>query len=109
MRTETKASLLVLAGATLLGSLPAWGRALYRHGLDPLTVVTWRALFAAGMLLVVLAVLRRDLLVIRARDLPFFAAYGFLAVTLNFMAYFSAVKDTSIAVAVILLYTYRRS
>ena len=39
---EARASLLVLLGATLLGSLPAWGRALYGYGLDPLTVVTWR-------------------------------------------------------------------
>ncbi len=106
MRAETRASLLVLVGATLLGSLPAWGRALYRHGLDPLTVVTWRALIAAGLLLLLLAAVRHDLLAVRLRDLPFFAAYGFLAVTLNFLAYFSAVRYTSIAVAVILLYTY---
>jgi drug/metabolite transporter (DMT)-like permease len=106
MPPEIRASLLVLVGATLLGSLPAWGRALYRHGLDPLAVVTWRALFAAGILLIILAALRRDLLAVRPRDLPFFAAYGFLAVTLNFLAYFSAVKYTTMAVAVILLYTY---
>ncbi len=105
MRAETRAGILVLAGATLLGSLPAWGRALYGYGLDPLTVVTWRALLAAGLLLLALALLRRDLLPVRPRDLPFFVAYGFLAVTLNFLAYFSAVKYTSIAVAVILLYT----
>lgn len=101
-----KASVLVLIGATLLGSLPAWGRAIYRYEPDPLTVVTWRALLAAGLLLFVLAIFRRDLLAVRWRDLPFFAAYAFLAVTLNFLAYFSAVKYTSIAVAVILLYTY---
>ena len=106
MRGETRAGMLVLVGATLLGSLPAWGRAIYRFEPDPLTVVTWRALFAAGILLLALATFRRDLLAVRPRDLPFFAAYGFLAVTLNFLAYFSAVKYTSIAVAVILLYTY---
>jgi drug/metabolite transporter (DMT)-like permease len=103
---QQPASVLVLVGATLLGSLPAWGRAIYRFEPDPLTVVTWRALFAAGLLLLALAALRRDLLAVRPRDLPFFAAYGFLAVTLNFLAYFSAVKYTTIAVAVILLYTY---
>ncbi|HEY7677368.1 MAG TPA: DMT family transporter [Candidatus Methylomirabilis sp.] len=106
MRGDTRASVLVLVGATLLGSLPAWGRAIYRFEPDPLTVVTWRALFAAGLLLLALAGLRRELLGVRPRDLPFFAAYGLLAVTLNFLAYFSAVKYTSIAVAVILLYTY---
>jgi len=103
---DWKPSALVLVGATLLGSLPAWGRALYGYGLDPLTVVAWRALFAAGLLFLLLLILRRDLLAVRPRDLPFFAACGFLAVTLNFLAYFSAVKYTTVAVAVILLYTY---
>lgn len=97
---------LVLAGATLLASLPAWGRGIYRYGLDPLTVVTWRALFAAGLLLLALAAFRRELLPVRPRHLPFFAAYGFLAVTLNFLAYFSAVKYVPVAMAVILLYSY---
>ena len=60
----------------------------------------WRlegALFAAGFLLLAPAALRRDLPVIRPTDLPFFLAYGFLAVTLNFLAYFSSVKYTGIA------------
>ena len=69
MRAETKATFLVLLGATLLGSLPAWGRAIYRYEPQPLTVVTWRALFAAGILSSILACMRRDLLGVRPRDL----------------------------------------
>ncbi|MBI4736309.1 MAG: DMT family transporter [candidate division NC10 bacterium] len=103
---ETRAVLAVLTGATLLGSLGAWGRAIYRYEGDPMAVVTWRALIGAMTLAALLALFQPTLLRIRARDLPFFALYGFIGVTLNFWAYFSAVKFTTLAVAITLLYTY---
>lgn len=103
---ETRAVLSVLVGATLLGSMGAWGRTIYHYEPNPMTVVTWRALIGAGALAVLLAVLRPQLLRIRPRDLAFFALYGFIGVTLNFWAYFSAVKFTTLAVAITLLYTY---
>ena len=96
----------VLAGATLLGSLGAWGRAIYRYEGNPMVVVTWRALIGAVVLAGLLAILRPQLLRIRPGDLPFFALYGFVGVTMNFWAYFSAVKFTTLAVAITLLYTY---
>jgi drug/metabolite transporter (DMT)-like permease len=106
MLKETRAVITVLAGATLLGSMGAWGRAIFRYEGDPMTVVTWRALIGAVALAGLLAVFRPQLLRIRSRDLPFFALYGLLAVTLNFWTYFSAVKFTTLAVAITLLYTY---
>ncbi len=71
-----------------------------------MTVVTWRALIGAAVLGCLLAALRPDLLRIRARDIPFFALYGLLGVTLNFWMYFSAIKFIALAVAITLLYTY---
>ncbi|MBI4571814.1 MAG: EamA family transporter [candidate division NC10 bacterium] len=106
MLKETRAVLTVLAGATLLGSMGAWGRAIYRYEGNPMAVVTWRALIGAMALAGLLAIFRPHLLRIRPRDLPFFALYGFIGVTLNFWAYFSAVKFTTLAVAITLLYTY---
>ena len=106
MLKETRAVLTVLAGATLLGSLGAWGRAIYRYEGNPMVVVTWRALIGAVVLAGLLAILRPQLLRIRPGDLPFFALYGFVGVTMNFWAYFSAVKFTTLAVAITLLYTY---
>jgi drug/metabolite transporter (DMT)-like permease len=103
---ETRAVVMVLAGATLLGSLGAWGRAIYRYEGNPMVVVTWRAVIGAAVLAGLLAILRPALLRIRFRDIPFFALYGLLGVTLNFWAYFSAVKFTALAVAITLLYTY---
>ena len=103
---EARAVVFVLAGATLLGSLGAWGRAVYRYEPDPLIVVTWRALVGTGALAALLAVFRPACLRIRRTDIPFFLLYGLTGVALNFWSYFSAVKYTSLAVAITLLYTY---
>jgi len=97
---------MVLAGATLLGSLGAWGRAVYRYEPDPMTVVTWRALLGAAALAVMVGVFRPAWLYVRRQDLPFFLLYGLVGVTLNFWSYFSTLKYTSLAVAITLLYTY---
>ena len=103
---ETRAVIAVLVGATLLGSLGSWGRMVFRYEPDPMLVVTWRALIGAVGLALILGLARPELLRIRARDIPFFAVYGFLGVTLNFWFYFSAVKFTTLAIAITLLYTY---
>jgi drug/metabolite transporter (DMT)-like permease len=78
MLKETRAVVTVLAGATLLGSLGAWGRAVYRYEGNPMTVVTWRALIGAAALAGLLAIIQPHLLRIRSRDIPFFALYGLL-------------------------------
>ena len=106
VRKETRAAITILIGATLLGSMGAWGRTIYQYEPNPMTVVTWRALIGAVTLAAVLAIVRPQLLRIRPRDLPFFALYGFIGVTMNFWTYFSAVKFTTLAVAITLLYTY---
>ncbi len=98
--------LAVLAGATLLGSMGAWGRTVYRFEPEPMVVVTWRAVIGVAALAALLGTARPALLKIAPRDVPFFLAYGFFGVTLNFWSYFSAVKFTTLAVAITLLYTY---
>jgi drug/metabolite transporter (DMT)-like permease len=106
MSIRVRATIAVLIGATLLGSMGAWGRAVYRFEGDPMVVVTWRALIGVAVLAGVLAATRPALLRIPLPAIPFFLAYGFFGVTLNFWAYFSAVKYTTLAVAITLLYMY---
>ncbi len=106
MSTYLRATVSVLIGATLLGSMGAWGRAVYRFEGDPMVVVTWRALIGAAFLAGILAATRPACLRVPLSAIPFFLAYGFFGVTLNFWAYFSAVKYTTLAVAITLLYTY---
>jgi DME family drug/metabolite transporter len=106
MSIRTRATVAVLVGATLLGSMGAWGRAAYRFEGDPMVVVTWRAIIGVAVLTAILAATRPALLRVPLSAVPFFLAYGFFGVTLNFWAYFSAVKHTTLAVAITLLYTY---
>lgn len=106
MNTRIRATITVLAGATLLGSMGAWGRAVYRFESDAMVVVTWRAIIGVAVLAGVLAATRPALLRVPVTAIPFFLAYGFFGVTVNFWAYFSAVKYTTLAVAITLLYTY---
>ncbi len=103
--------LLAVVAAVLWATLGILGKFLYRYGADPLTVVTIRAIIAFVTLATILAVvdrLRREgsLLRISRRDIPFFALYGLVGVTLNYVSYFYALRWTTVTTAVILLYTY---
>jgi drug/metabolite transporter (DMT)-like permease len=106
MRKETKGYLLVILGATFLGTIGIFGRLIYLHEPDPLTVVTFRALIAFLLLFFTTVLVNPDSLRIRKCDFLYFAIYGLLSVTLCFLLFFYAIKFTTIATATILLYTY---
>jgi drug/metabolite transporter (DMT)-like permease len=106
MRKETKGYSLVILGATFLGTIGIFGRLIYLHEPDPLTVVTFRALIAFVLLFFAKIVLDPDSLRIKRKDFIYFAIYGLLSVTLCFLLFFYAIKFTTIATATILLYTY---
>ncbi len=106
MRKETKGYLLVILGATFLGTIGIFGRLIYLHEPDPLTVVTFRALIAFLLLFLVTILVNPDSLRIRKADFLYFAVYGLLSVSLCFLLFFYAIKFTTIATATILLYTY---
>ena len=103
---STKGYLLAVAAAVLWATLGILGKFLYGYGADPLTVVTIRATVAFVTLAIALAVADRRLLHLSGRDIPFFALYGLIGVAFNYAAYFYALRWTTVATAVILLYTY---
>jgi len=98
--------LLAVAAAVLWATLEILGKFLYRYGADPLTVVTIRAIIAFATLATVLALADQRLLRISRRDIPFFALYGLVGVTLHYAFYFYTLRWTTVTTAVILLYTY---
>lgn len=103
---NTVGYLLVVVAAILWATLGILGKFLYRFDADPLTVVTLRASIAFITLATILAVVNRRLLRIHRRDIPFFAIYGLVGVTLNYAFYFYALNWTTVTTAVVLLYTY---
>jgi drug/metabolite transporter (DMT)-like permease len=98
--------MLAVTAAALWATLGLFGKILYRYPVDPITVVTLRAIIAALTLGAVLAVYRPNWLRISRNDIPFFILYGVVGVALNYAMFFLALKWTTVATTVILLYTY---
>lgn len=96
---------LVMAAASLWGTLGTAGRILYARGLAPGAVVTLRAAVAALVLLAALALFRPAWLRVRPRDLPYFAAFGLVSVAAYNLLYFTAIRQIPVAAAAVLLYT----
>lgn len=97
--------ILALAAAVIWGSLGIFAKLMYAYGINPVVLVTLRASLAFLVLLVWLFLKDRGQLRIEARDILFFAVFGFVGVTLNYLSYFEALKRTSATTAVIILYT----
>ena len=102
---EKKAYLLIMAGATLWGIIGFFVRGLYGFGFSPLQVVALRVFAAALIMIVYLFFTRPELLKIRYRDSLYFVGTGICSLAFFNFCYFTTMKETSIAVAVILLYT----
>jgi DME family drug/metabolite transporter len=92
------------------GSLFATSGVLIKHlvqgyGLQPLTVVAARTALAALILFGLLGVRDRQLLRLRARDIPFFLLFGLICVALLQASWAYAVSLIDVGVAVVLNYT----
>lgn len=71
---------------------------------DPLVLSAARAWMSLAIALAYLALRRRDTLVVRARDLPFLAAFGVFGLALVHFAYFTTISLTGVATAILLEY-----
>ncbi len=94
----------------LAGSLFATSGVLIKYliqdyGLQPLTVIAVRTTLAALVLIGFLGVRDRQLLRIRARDIPFFLLFGLICMALLQATWAYAVSLIDVGVAVVLNYT----
>lgn len=106
MRQQTLGYALAAVAGCLLSTLGVLGKTAYALGADPLSVVTLRATIAEMILGIALVATRPSLFRLRSADLPFLVGYGFVGVALNYMGYFYALKFTTVAAAITVLYTY---
>ena len=102
--------LAVTGAAALWGTLGVFYHYLVGvYGVAPLEVALLRAAISAIVLGTVLALRtalwRPTLLHLQARDLPFFAAFGFFGVTAFFTVYVRAIRLAGPTTAAVLLYT----
>jgi drug/metabolite transporter (DMT)-like permease len=72
--------------------------------IDPAVLSALRALLAAVILLVYLAIARRDKLKVPVSGLPFLAVFGVLGFAMVHFAYFKAISHTNVATAILLEY-----
>ncbi|WP_231584128.1 EamA family transporter [Domibacillus indicus] len=100
-----KAPLLVLIGASLWGMIGLFVQGLYQHTFTPIDVTAIRAFGSACVLFLFLAAFKRHLLVVRLKDLPFFAGCGIASIAFFNLCFFTVIERSSNSLAVVLLYT----
>lgn len=102
---EKRAYLLIAIGAALWGTIGFFVKGFYELGFSPLQVVALRVVCAAVIMVLYLFITRRELLKIRLQDSLYFVGTGIFSLAFFNICYFITIQETSLSVAVILLYT----
>ena len=106
MTPRLKGVLIALAGTTAWATTGIFiSYLLTRYNLAPLTLAFWRDLAVAATLIAILAVFQPQALRLTRRDVPFFLAYGFVALALFNGLWTYSVKFNGAAVATVLAYS----
>jgi drug/metabolite transporter (DMT)-like permease len=99
------AFLLVIIAAIFWGIIGLFVQGLYDYGFTPLEVVTIRVVYAAIILVSYTAIKNRSQLIIRFADWKYFIGTGIFSIVFFNWCLFTAIQETSLSIAVILLYT----
>lgn len=99
------AYLLIASGAALWGLIGIFVQGLYQFGFSSQQIVTIRAVSAAVMLVTYVYAANKSLLKIKIRDWTYFVGTGIFSIVFFNWCYFTAIRETSLSIAVILLYT----
>ena len=103
-KNEFTGYILVLLATVFYGSAGIFGRLVLQYEPAPLTVTTVRAAIAVCLMFLGFLIFQRDLLKIQKRDIYIFAVYGFI-ISCSSFCFYSAIKYTTVATAVILMNT----
>ncbi len=96
---------LIAVAATLWGVVSLFVKGLTFYGFSALQIVAIRVTIGAFILTLYLACTDRKLLRIKLADSKYFVGTGIFSIVFFNWCYFTAIRDTSVAVAAILLYT----
>ncbi|MDR3561091.1 MAG: EamA family transporter [Negativicutes bacterium] len=96
---------LIAAAAVFWGIVSLFVKGLSAYGFSALQLVAIRAVTGAAILTLYLAITDRSLLRIRLADGKYFVGTGIFSIVFFNWCYFTAIQETSVAVAAILLYT----
>ncbi len=96
---------MTLAGASFWGVTGLFVQQLYTFGFTPVEVVTIRMTLSAVIMFMFVGALKPYLLKIHGRDLIHFIGLGVVSIAFFNWCYFTVMEQSSLSVAVILLYT----
>ncbi|MED4072669.1 DMT family transporter [Priestia endophytica] len=99
------AYLYIVGGASLWGIIGVFVTKLYDLGFTPAEVVAIRALMAAIFLLCYTFIHNKKMLKIHIRDSRYFVGTGIVSIVFFNLCMFTAIKETSVSISAILLYT----
>ncbi len=97
--------LMIASGAAMWGLIGIFIKALSEAGFSSMEITTIRAVTAAAILFLYMAAFDRSMLKIKVRDIKYFLATGILSMVFFNWCYFTAIKELSLSIAVVLLYT----
>ncbi|WP_440951948.1 DMT family transporter [Methanococcoides sp. FTZ1] len=92
-------------GAAFWASISIFVNGLYEAGFSALEIVFLRVLSATLIMLVYISLTNRDLFNIRFSDLYYFIGTGIFSLVFFNWCYFTTIREASVAIAAILLYT----
>ena len=104
-RGELRGYALVATAALMWGTVGVMAKFLYGWGMSPWSLVYFRASVTALMLGGIILAVNPAWLRVRRGDIPFLILYAALGSAAFFAFYFFTISLTSVAVAVVLLYT----
>jgi len=105
IRDRRMGAVLVASAGALWGTIGVAAKGAFRFDISPVDAALWRAGGAFLILLLAALAANRRVLLVQARDLPMFAAYGLIGVALFMTVYFYAIRLATVATAAMLLYT----
>jgi drug/metabolite transporter, DME family len=97
--------LMVAGAAVLWGCIGIFVEYLNDEGFSALEIVAYRVITATMILFLWMKIRHPDLLRIRPSDIRYFIGTGILSICFFNWCYFTAIRETSLSVAVVLLYT----
>ncbi|MFP7733326.1 DMT family transporter [Priestia aryabhattai] len=103
--SSLKVYIITIAGATCWGLIGLFITPLYDRGFTPWDVVAIRGIFTFIILFLLMVIFYRDQLRTRLKDHLFFACAGIFSIALFNFFYFEVFSQSSLSLAVTLLYT----
>jgi drug/metabolite transporter (DMT)-like permease len=102
---KLKYYLSVIVGASLWGIISIFVKGLQDIGLTSIQIVALRAYSAVLILLLYIAIFDREKFKISIKDIYLFIGTGVFSIVFFSWCYFFTIQETSVSIAVILLYT----